>query len=149
MSHGERGETTPMAAMLAATRGGPLGIAMSTMHALDSLKPVPVPRRLEFSDPKVIDKWRIGGSIPDALQPEFKGWLAHTEERITALSENERRLRTTLWAHAELEKHGKRDFAQLLARFHRENWRIAAVSGDIAERETQIKNLIAAKARGI
>jgi len=124
---------------LVARHGTQEAIALEVFHSMDSLAPQLVPHVDNFSNPTAYSRWQKGAPMPEALVPEFAAYLAQLVARSGVIAENERRLRATTWAQWTLASHGKQDYADMLARFHREQWGIAEVCSDSAEREAQVQ----------
>jgi hypothetical protein len=126
----------------------PFALALQAFDELDTLKPIPIPPALRFSDPSALEQWkRAQAQIPEHLAGEFLDWLERKNERCAAMHENARRLRTTAWAETMLRGTEHDDYAQTIAAFHREVWRIGHIPADSAKREQLV--LDAVKQRGL
>jgi len=145
-----RGDFQPkeqsLGAFLEAHRQDPIATALAVIHQLEKLKPirpVPVP---PFSDPTMLEAWRNGAPMHETKHAEFAKWRETVSHRTYQIGENERRLRSTVWAEIALrESHP--DMAQLMAAFHSDMWRLDRVSDDQVEREKQIAERLRAVAR--
>jgi hypothetical protein len=121
-----------------ALRGDKRAIARQVFEDRESLRPVPIPERVDYSDPLALERWRDGGPAPtdEARALEFSLWRKATAARVNAIEENKRRLRSSTWAEVTLRTTDP-DYARILAGFHREHWRIAHVEADAPENSDQ------------
>lgn len=126
----------------------PYALALQAFHELDLLHPNPIPPALGFSDPSALEAWKRGqATIPEHLAGEFLDWLERKNERSAAMHECARRLRTSAWAEVTLRGTEHDDYAQTIAAFHREVWRIGHIPADREKRERLV--LDAVKQRGL
>lgn len=102
--------------------GGPVELALGTVHELDNLRPIHVPPRPQDSD--VFAERMRSASRPFADELEQARYVQFLEElklRADAIAENERRLTATLWAEQALRKAGRPE-ADLVRDFNRMEW---------------------------
>lgn len=115
-----------------------LAIARSVLNALDTMRPVPVPAMPVPSDElcALLDK-HTPTSVPEHMAAEFTAYEQAMLRRYNARGENERRLRTLLWAEQLLRERGEADHIQL-RRFNRDHWGMTEpAAADIALRWAQ------------
>jgi hypothetical protein len=128
--------------------GTPQELAIQIFHELDTLHPTSIPTAPRFSDRGALEAWkRAQAPIPEVLKAEHLDWLERTIARSSALQENARRLRTSAFAEATLRNTEHDDYAQTIAAFHREVWRIGHIPADRVKREQLV--LDAVKQRGL
>lgn len=111
-------------------------MAIEIFSEVDNLQPLVVPRVEPFQDPHALRRWQEGASIDEKLVPSFASWLRQTHARTVAIGENERRLRSTMWAQWRLRG---TDYEQHFAAFHRERWGIDNVCMEGGAREEQVQ----------
>jgi hypothetical protein len=115
-------------------------IARGVFALLDYLGPVHIPAPYAPQNPaftKAVEAWRKGAHLPDEHVGEFAAWLDRAQSRSKAISENERRLNTTIWAQERLR--GQSDYFERFAQFHLEAWGIEQWSDNATERAEQVK----------
>lgn len=121
----------------------PISIALLTFSQLDSMGKPSLPYVVPFTSPELLRKWRGGAVIPEELRDQFATWLAGSMERSGAVAEAKRRLRASMWAEVKLRASAAHaDYAAMLAEHHRDTWKVARVSADMAEREKQIDDAV-------
>lgn len=121
-------------------------LAISVLHAIESLAPIEVPRvppmspeleSLMSNGPKTLPEGTDTATV--RLRAEHEGYCAKLLTRAGVKSENERRVRSTLWAEQCLRKHGHEEH-EVLRAFNRDVWGVnESASRDIAEREAQVR----------
>lgn len=136
-----------LAAFVAKHMQDPTATALAVIHQLEILGPVQLTPFASFSKPDMLEAWRKGAPIPDDKKDEFKAWLESVALRTEQLGENERRLRSTIWAEMTLRRTAHTDMAQLMAAFHHDRWKLDSVSDDQVEREKQIAGRLRALTR--
>jgi hypothetical protein len=113
--------------------------AVTVFGQLEGLRPSFIPPYPRTGNPRVDDVWRIGGELPGKKTPDGADaavFAGQTIARSLALGENERRLRTVIKALSALRKSEEtKDFALIVERFLREEWRIALVPNDALSQE--------------
>jgi hypothetical protein len=115
---------------------------------LDEHRPVHIPSLRSFSTPDLLKKWRTGSPMPEEYQAEFLTWMEAAQARTDRIQENQRRLRSTMWAESLLRGTEYQEYADSLAEFHRIQWRIAMVPPDRCEREAILRDVVTRLARG-
>lgn len=114
-------------------------IALDVFKHLDSLRPPHLPDVVRFNPPELSRAWRDhGAAIPEQHRQQFEIWLAALTNRSGIVEEGKRRLRSTMWAEIMLRGTEHYEYANMLAQFHREEWLVAHVTEDSAERERQL-----------
>lgn len=119
-----------------------LAIARSVLMALDTMRPIPVPPMPVPSDElcALLDK-RTPGSVPEHMQAEFSAYEQAMLRRYNARAENERRLRTSLWAEQCLRERGDAEHIQI-RRFNRDQWGMTEpAAADVSLRWAQSRNM--------
>src|SRR5262245_41334313 len=117
-----------------------IGIALSILHGLDDMYPQTVPPRPVPSAElcAALDK-RPAGSIPEELSAEFEMFHSAMLRRHDALAENERLIRTLLWAEQYLRENGRPEH-EIVRAFNRDHWGVSEpASADIRVRWAQAK----------
>jgi len=115
-----------------------LAIATSILHALDTLRPIPVPGAPVPSNELagLLDK-REPAIVPSHMGAEFALYDEALMRRARARSENERRLATVLWAEQCLRAAGDSGH-ETLHRFARAHYGMTEpASADCSERWRQ------------
>lgn len=115
-----------------------VAIALSVANALETMRPLDVPAAPVPSNElaELLDR-RGPGTVPDHLGAAFAAYNAALMARYEARGENERRLRTVLWAEQCLREAGRIEHATV-RRFCRTIWGIEApASACVAERWAQ------------
>ena len=115
-------------------------IALEVLHSLDTMQPMDVPQlRLPSAQLQKLLDLRNPVSCPEELTLELEQFANSRLARANAKGENERRLRTLLWAEQWLRAAGRAEHC-LLRDFNREAWGVnESASRDIAEREAQVR----------
>ncbi len=118
--------------------GGSVEIAIGTVHELDKLRPLPVPD-IPADAPQWEDRLTgpVGTFATEAESALYVLFLDKLKLRSDAIAENQRRLRATLWAEAELRKAGRSEaelvacarlclvLSELVREFNQQEWGIA------------------------
>lgn len=115
-------------------------IARGVFALLDYLGPVHIPAPYAAQNPafpEAVKAWRKGAHLGDEHVHEFALWLERTQARSKAISENERRLNTTIWAQERLR--GQSDYFERFAQFHVDAWGVEQWSDDATARAEQVK----------
>ncbi len=99
-----------------------VAIAVSILHALDTMQPCPVPAAPVPSNElaELLDKY-TPGSVPQHLGAEFELYDSAMQRRYRARSENERRLGSLLWAEQCLREHDRAEH-EVIRAFNRDYW---------------------------
>jgi hypothetical protein len=136
---------TPSAIAHVLRRGDSVSLAIDIADQLGTCAPLDVPAAQVVRRETVADA-RKGDSIAQQI---YASWLEGARLRIEALSENTRRLRSTMWAQVQLRaayKTGRTELAdrgKLLADWHGQVWGVPEVPEDPVAREQLVNKTIA------
>lgn len=119
------------------TRTG-VDCAIEVLHSVDLLHPMRVPERFRCSPQLATILADPAQRVPPDVRVEFDDYISARQRRTNATEENERRLRTLLWAEAKLRAN-KRDEWTLLRDFNRTYWGVAEPAGlECNEQDAQL-----------
>jgi hypothetical protein len=117
-----------------------VSVALETMHACELMEPMAIPEMPSLS-PELFELVNapMPSSVPKQLRPEFDAYVNARTQRANARGENERRLRTLLWAEKTLRDHA-RDEHEVLRAFNRDVWGVTEpAASDVAAMEAQVR----------
>lgn len=95
-------------------------IALSVLHSIDDLGPVPMPPK-PVVGAELAHVLETPQPVPEELQGQFAVYIMARDRRIDVREENARRQRTLLWAEKRLREHGYAEHT-IIRDFLRDVW---------------------------